>query len=691
MVIGTLLFAAQLYAQPNNRDIQDTRSISEVQVSGYGATQKKNRETAGAVASLGLAAIRQGNGVSLQAAMNSVPGVKMDQSTLSESRISIRGNGVRASWGIRNIKIYLNDIPLTEADGTSRLEALDVQNIGRAEIIKGPASSMYGGGTGGVINFELQRAPYQQRSLEGSALLGSYGLGRLAGTYHSGGDKINSYVSYGWQTFDGYRQHSQDMRRFLTGNFQFFPSDKQQITLLLNRSTQHTQIPGALTAEQLASDRRQANPSNLDKQAGRYQNWTRIGIGQQYDFNEHFSNSSSVFTYSYDLDHPLPYAYIRNYYQSYGGRTRFNYDPGFRRFATVFVLGGEINQANTKGTQYINEQGKEGAIRNNTDYDNRFYSLFYQSETKLGPHTDLALGINYSALQYAVQDYINAAKSGLKKFNPQASPRIALSHHFGSALSLHASVSSGYSPPSSSEIQDVNGSINPRVQAEKGINYELNAKGSLLRSRLAYDLALFRMDMKGELIAQSVQQGISIYNNAGKTQHQGAELALSYLAIQETDQLGITLLRPSIALTYSHFRFKDYKILDAKNQIKANYDGNALTGIAPWVLQAGVQLDTRSGFYANASYFFNDKMPLNDKNSVYNAAYQVLNAKAGYRCQLSKHLSGELYAGLDNITDEQYSSLTALNAVSYTDDSPAYFQPSPGRNGYGGLQIKYSF
>src|SRR5690606_28000867 len=110
---------------------------------------------------------------------------------------------------------------------------------------------------------------------------------------------------------------------------------------------------------------------------------TRIGMGQQYLFNDRLSNSTSIFTYFYDLDHPLAYAYIRNYYQSYGGRTRFTYEPGFSVLPTTFTVGAEFNQANTKGAQYVNEGGKEGAMNGNTDYKNTLYSLFYQSETAI--------------------------------------------------------------------------------------------------------------------------------------------------------------------------------------------------------------------------------------------------------------------------------------------------------------------
>lgn len=665
-------------------------ALNDVKVTAFNGN-KTNKETAGSIALITGSQLRQGNGVSLQSALNNVPGVQMDQSTLSESRISIRGNGVRSPWGIRNVKIYMNDIPLTEADGTSRIEALDVNDIGQAEIIKGPASSIYGAGTGGVINFQLQRSPYQEQSIEMSSLTGTFGLRRLATTFRSGTDKMNTYLSYGWQQYKGYRDHSNDMRRFFAGNFQFFPSNKQTITLLINRTTQHAQIPGSLTAQQVIDNPQQANASNLDKEAARYQNWTRIGIGQKYNFNNQFSNSTSVFTYFYDLNHPLPYAYLRNFYQGLGGRTSFSYNSDFKKFPTRFIIGAEFNQGNTKGTQYVNVHGTEGTLNSNIDYKNTVYTLFYQSVTEITSKTTLTLGVSYNGISYDETNYLSPLQSGIKKFNPQASPRIALSHNFSNLLSLHGSISSGFSAPTSSEIQNVDGSINTKIQSEKGINYEVNAKGNLLHSRLSYDLSIFKMDMKGELIAQTVQQGITIYNNAGSTSHNGVELALSYLAIKSVDGKQITLFRPYAAVTYSDFKFEDYEILDAESNVQASYNDNELTGIAPWIISSGINIETKLGLYFDGSYYFNDKLPLNDANSAYNPSYQVLNGKIGFKKRLSKHFEINVYTGLNNITDSHYSSMTSLNAVAFGGGSPAYYNPSPTRNGYLGFNFKYNF
>jgi iron complex outermembrane receptor protein len=668
----------------------DELNLNEVRVTGF-SDNKTGRETAGAVALLSSQDIARGNALSFQTAFNSVPGVRMDQSTLSEARISIRGNGVRSAFGIRNVKIYLNEIPITEADGTTRIEALDVNSIGRAEIIKGPASSIYGAGTGGVINFSLQRSPYQEQSIETSGLTGAYGLKRLASTYRSGGDKLNSYVSYGWQEYAGYREHSADMRRFITGNFQLFPTDKRIVSLLINRTSQHSEIPGSLNGGQVAANPSQANAGNVDKAAGRYQNWTRIGLGQQYRFNDKFANSTSVFTYFYDLNHPLPFAYIRNFYQSYGGRTRFSYDPGLSVLPTRFMIGTEINQGLTKGTQYTNESGTEGNINSNIDYQNTQYSLFYQSETALSRRTNLTFGLSYNGLEYKVSDYLVRNRSGLKKFKAQLSPRLALSHNFNNAISLHGSISSGFSPPSSSEIRNVDGSINRSLQAEKGINYELNAKGNLFSSRLSFDFSLFLLDMKGELIGQAIQQGITIYHNSGETSHKGAEAAISWQLIQANDNKGLLALRPFMSLTYSDFKFEDYKILNAQNEVRAVYNGNPLTGVAPWIIHSGIDLETRSGIYFYGSYYYSDRLPLNDASTAFNPSYQLINTKLGYKRSLGRSIDLNIYGGMDNALNESYSSITSLNAVGSGGGPPPYFNPSPKRNAYGGLNIKYKF
>ncbi len=301
----------------------------------------------------------------------------------------------------------------------------------------------------------------------------------------------------------------------------------------------------------------------------------------------------------------------------------------------------------------------------------------------------MTLGLSYNSLSYDVVDYLIPDQSGIKIFKPQATPRIALSHNFGDALSLHAGVSSGFSPPSSSEIKNVDGSINTALQAEKALNYEINAKGNLFNSQLAYDLAVFRMDMKGELIAQSIQQGITIYHNSGKTNHNGVELALSYQALHSENRGKLTRLHPYIALTYSDFTFREYAILDSNDELVSNYKGNELTGIAPWVISGGLDIESKRGFYFYGSYLYNDRLPLNDANTDYNSSYHIVNSKLGYKKNVLRVFEINIYGGFDNILNQSYSSIVSLNATSFGGGSAPYFNPSPKRSAYGGFTFKY--
>ncbi len=653
--------------------------------------QKSIKNTAGSVAYLSKSKLKEGSGTSMQMALNQVPGVRMDQSNLGDSRISIRGNGVRSPWGMRNIKVYVNGIPLTETDGTTRIEALDIPALGSAQIIKGPASSIYGAGTGGIIKFQLERSTVQTQGLTASMVSGAYGLQREALIYKGNSEKFNAYVSYGQQYYSGYREHSSDRRKFLTGNFQFFPSNKRSITLLVSRTNQRTQIPGALTRTQVTENRKQAAAANVEKKAGRIQTWTRLGVGQKYEFNPHLSNTTSIFTYFYDLHHPLVFGIIRNFYQSYGGRTVFNYDPQFNSFPTTFTFGGEYNQGRTKGSIYVNDHGKEGAMFSNTDYKNTMFTLFLQAQTQLGSKTTLTAGLSYNGMTYNVTDYLTPEDGGVKKFNPQASPRIALSHNFGSWLSLHGSVSYGFSPPTTNQITNANQSINKDLQAVKGLNYEIDAKGYLLDQKLSYSLSLYDMEMKGELIAQTISPGITVYHNSGKTSHKGVELGLSYQAIKQPENSFFTKFNPFLALTYADFTVKEYTVLDNQNQVVANYAGNELIGVAPWTINTGFSFSTQPGIYGNANYYFSDKYALNDANTDYNKAYAVVNVKLGYKTQFGKHVKLNLFAGIKNLTNVHYSSFTALNATARNGMSPAYFNPSPGKNGYFGINLNYHF
>jgi iron complex outermembrane receptor protein len=99
----------------------------------------------------------------------------MQQGALNTNRISIRGIGSRAQYGTQKIKAYYEGIPLTTAEGSSTIEDIDMETIG-SEIIKGPNSTSFGSGLGGVINLFAREIPMDEFQTKSTTTYGSFGL-----------------------------------------------------------------------------------------------------------------------------------------------------------------------------------------------------------------------------------------------------------------------------------------------------------------------------------------------------------------------------------------------------------------------------------------------------------------------------------------------------------------------------------
>ncbi len=675
--------ALQIKLEPDNL------LINEVKVIGF---DNVNRllETNGSVGLVTKKDLERGNTVSLQPVLNTIPGVRVDQSYLSDTRISIRGVGSRSPFGNRNLKFYLNEIPLTEADGFTRIEGIDVSTIGRVEVIKGPASSIYGAGLGGVINLQLDRSKYGEQSIESNSLVGSYGLWRTGTTLRIANNKLNLTTSYGYQNYDGYRDNSKDIRQFFTAFGQLNVNEKQNISFLINRTNQDSQIPGALTFEEVRENPQQAQIENVNQQAARDQTWLRLGISHEYEFSDVFSNMTSLYTTSYTLDHPLAFAYLRSFLQGFGGRTRFIFKPRMNNFSTKFVLGGEYLSNQVDASRFVNNGGEIGDITRDQERDNIQYSIFYQSETSISEKIKLDAGISLNKTRYSTFDLLrpvgDSKTTVIKDFDLNVSPRIGLTYFVSKNTTIHGSVSSGFSPPTSGEVLNVDGSVNTEVEAETGVNYEIGLRGIAFKKRLNYDLSLFYLKTEDELVPQAVTRFQSIFINAGETERKGVEFGFSYL-IQVNPKSVVKSAKIFGTYTYSDFSFNTFQTFDSGGAIDNDFSGNDLTGIAPHAGNIGLDVRTGFGFYFYGTLLYNGAFPVNDANTIENDAYIIVNTKLGYQNTFKDWLKLNVSFGIDNLTNSSYTSRAVLNPR----DGQTFLSPSPEISFYSGLSIGFIF
>jgi len=68
--------------------------------------------------------------------------------------------------------------------------------------------------------------------------------------------------------------------------------------------------------------------------------------------------------------------------------------------------------------------------------------------------------------------------------------------------------------------------------------------------------------------------------------------------------------------------------------------------------------------------------------------YLIFRSKVGFKTQI-KNWQIDLYAGINNITDQHYASMLLINAVGFGGSQPRYYYPGAPRNYYGGFTLKY--
>ncbi|QMU30196.1 TonB-dependent receptor [Adhaeribacter radiodurans] len=658
----------------------DFRALQEVVITGY-ATNRPLQQTAASVGLLTPRELERYNTTSLVPALNTLPGVRMEERATASYRLSIRGSSLRAPFGVRNVKMYLNDVPLVEANGTLPLNLLDAGTIGKIEVLKGPAGSVYGAGTGGTVRLETIRPRAGESALEIGSMVGSYGLKRYTATATTASETSGFLVRYAKQELDGYRQQSAMDRDAVLLTGQFYPSDKQTFTFHTYFSDLYYQLPGALTREQYESNPRAARQVNIDQKASLKLQGINIGLAHQYQFNEHWRNNTSLFGVFSFLNNPFTTDYERNANQAFGGRTQTTYSTLVAERLLRFTVGGEFQHSFVNSRHYQNRVGEPGKLNFDDEVAADQGFVFAQAEADLPGNFILTLGSSLNFLQYDLTRVSSADTTSnyrnRRSFNPQFSPRLGLLKVISPQLSAHGSISAGFSPPTDAEIRPSDGSFNTQLQAERGLNYEVGLRGNALKQKLVFDLVGFWFKLNETIVSRTNAAGIVVFDNAGATRQQGIEAALSYAFIQDSRK-PISFLKVWSTYAYSHFRFREYR------QNDSDYSGNKLTGTPPHVWLAGLDLESKPGFYLNATTNYTNKIPLNDANSVYADSYFLLGARGGIRRSLGLKWQTEIYGGIDNALDKTYSLGNDLNGFG-----SRYFQAAPGRNYYVGLQIKY--
>ena len=664
-------------------------------VTGYGQ-RLPLRRTAAAVAVLDARTIALFNPAALTQAVNTLPGVRLEERATASYRLSIRGSTLRSPFGVRNVKVYYNGLPFTEAGGSTPLNLLDPALVGRLEVLKGPAGSVYGAGVGGVARFSTPAVAAGQSRVAAGTTVGSYGLLRHTITAETGRATSSVSARYAHQRLDGYRQQSALRRDVFALDLRTAPAPKTTLAAHLLYADIDYQLPGGLTRAQLGADPRQARPGTATApgtvaQRTFYASRTGLlGFTHGYQFTDKLDLQTTIYGRGAVVRTPYLVDYERNTTVGTGGRTALSYRTGLAGHPLRLQAGGEFQGSFTDGRSYQNLGGTPGPLRYDDEISTATGFGFAQADYELPAALQLTVAASYNRLRHRIARVSDAAPNPAgyrltRDFRPVLSPRVALLREFTPTLSVYASVSTGFAPPTTDEIRTSDGRLNPDLQAERGTSYELGTRGSFWANRLTYELTVFDLELRETIVSSTTGQGIVVFRNAGSTHQRGLEAALSGWLWREfvpsPDALDDAVtsgrgLRAWASYAYNDFRFGRYQ------RGGGDFSGNRLTGTTPHTLSAGLAFSERHGFYLSPNLSHQARVELNDANTEQAAGYWVFAARGGWRRTLGRHLEADIYAGLDNATDRSYSLGNDLNAFG-----GRYFQPAPGRAWYGGAQL----
>lgn len=396
--------------------------MGEISVKGF-ETGTKRLDVPASVSNLSRRELQRFSNTTLVPVMNTVPGIRMEERSPGSYRLSMRGSLLRSPFGIRNIKTYWNDFILTDASGNTYLNLIDFNSAGSIELLKGPSGSMYGAGTGGVV--DIKNPPFIIRD-SGAAKQdfgfqltgGSYGQFSEQFRWNWGNDKIQWQFMQGHFQTDGYRENSRMRREVIQGNIQASTSSSNIIEGMILLSDLFYGTPGGLNKTQMEADPRQSRPatptlpSAKEQKASIYNRTALFGLSDRLKINKRWSNTLSLTVAITSFKNPFISNYEKRDENNFGIREKIIYNGRWGDTRVNWVTGFEWQEGyyTIDSTGNMKGQPDGNLVRDKVRASQKF--LFSQAEFSFNRHLRLQLGISINSFKNSFERIVGEPQSG---------------------------------------------------------------------------------------------------------------------------------------------------------------------------------------------------------------------------------------------------------------------------------------
>ena len=620
--------------------------------------------------------------LSLQEFTRSVPGLfTLNANNLAQDlRISIRGFGSRAAFGIRGIKLIVDGVPETTPDGQGQLDNLDLGIISSIEVLRGPSSSLYGNASGGVININTIdeiRESYTQAGLT----FGSFGMQQYLLSKGIATQKTTALIHGSYSRSNGYRDQSGFQNLNLNAKIAHDLSERSSLKLGLSYSNSpQADDPGGIDLAAIEGDRKQARDRNVIFKTGEEIRQFKGSLRYQLSISESMDVSSYAFLATREFYGKLPFGFggLIDLSRRYGGHGT---SLTITQVSTIGVnklqVGYDLALQNDDRQRFFNNEGTQGDLtfdQRESFFNAGVYVVDHYKIGRLNLNGGLRLDINkLSATDNFLINGDNSGSIDLSSVNPS----LGVSYQIHNSQYVYANYATSFETPTLSELSnnpDGSEGFNPTLKAQRSRNLELGVKGAIQNengSELNYSLAVFDIVTKNDLVPYELEAfpDRDFFRNAGETSRVGIEASVGYGFGSGWNS--------NLSYTFSDFVYRDYVLPNG------DYTDNQLPGIPRSYGALSLNKTGSKGLLLNFQYILTGELYADDKNEALVQGYSLINFDLGYQIQ-KENFKLIPHFGINNLLDSQYNDNIRINAFG-----SRYYEPAPGINFFGGLKINF--
>lgn len=653
-------------------EVDNIKKLDEISVTAT-RTERATKEIPAGIDTVSKEDIKNTRMFNLKEALTGISGVQSESKNGGyDSRLIIRGAGLKARYGVREIMILLDGVPITDPDGMSRLDFVDSQLVESIDIVKGPNSTLYGANAaGGVINI-ITRNPFEERK----SLTVGYGSNNTQMYNLNFGTSIgNTFFA-----FSGSRRSTDSWRewnKFSTNQGSFKAGHLFEDNSSVEASVSYTEadfrLPGALKKDEFEENIRQLTSAQW-RHSGRYSKIFSTNIKMEKEIGN-FTLKPLVYFQTWSHFHPVTGMINDGGSNVYGADLQLDYKHNIAGMEGTLTTGitGQLDKGDREKYTYddyvIGGGGRiaytlsdeKGLLAERGNDTTTKWGIFVQESLRPSKKWIIDLGVRYdqvtfdiNAKQYWVYNYslgkyepadpippFLPVEIKTKKTFDSISPRLGIVYILNDIVNLYGNISTGFQTPQSSEM-----STNPDLTPLTVYNYETGLKARFKQGH-SIDLSLFYMNVKDEIV-QTVVAGESSYSNAGESEKKGIELTGKFQLMKGLFAGG--------AYTYSDFKYKEFT--EFIKGVPNSRNGNSFPYIPRHQYSLFVFYKHPSGFKFKVDTNTWGKYYMDNANSEKYKGYKFLtNALIGYE---KKNL---------DITLDAYNIFNKRYAMEVTKDS----------------------